>query len=150
MTDEPRVLLRVAGVMTVVVVAVAGAGVYDIVADDYAPVPLGVADVEGTWVAEGGGGARLVVRGNGSAELTREAQVAACGGPPGHDVRAAQATWTFGDADEPRVVHLELRDPDTADPCSFEFHVDDSGGRAAASGLGGDSFADYVRGNSLG
>ncbi|MDV5146457.1 hypothetical protein R1T08_20195 [Streptomyces sp. SBC-4] len=150
MTDEPRVLRRVAGVMTVVVVAVVGSGVYDIVADDHDPVPLGVADVEGAWIAESGSDARLVVRGDGSAELTREAHVAACGGPPEHDGRTARATWVFGDSDEPRVVHLELRDPDTADPCSCDLHVDDSGGRAAASDPDGSSFSDYVRSNSPG
>ncbi|CAM5506236.1 hypothetical protein [Streptomyces narbonensis] len=148
MTDEARVLLRVAGVLAMVVVAVAGADVYEIIADRDGTVALDVAEVERVWVAEDDGDARLVVRGDGSAELTPEAQLDACGWALGRDNgRTLRATWAFGDSDEPRMVFLELQDPDTAEPCYFDLYVADSSGRATLSGEG--AFATYARSDSL-
>ncbi|MFE1548196.1 hypothetical protein [Streptomyces sp. NPDC058718] len=144
MTDEARAMLRVAGVLAVVVATVVGSGLYEIFKVRDHMVPIDVADVEGTWIAEDHGDARLVVRGDGTAELTREAQAEACGWPPGRDTRAIRATWTFGDVDEPRLIHLELKypDPDTAYPCYFDLDIDPNG---QAGILGDGSYTAYVR-----
>ncbi|MFB7609956.1 hypothetical protein [Streptomyces gardneri] len=146
MTDTARALLRVVGVLAVVVAAVVGIGLYEIFKVRDYMVPIGVADVEGAWIAEEGNDARLVVREDGTAELTPEAQANVCGWPAGRDTRVIRAVWTFGDIDDPRLIHLELKypDPDTAYPCYFDLHVDPDG-QAGALGDGRGPYTAYVR-----
>ncbi|MET9953768.1 hypothetical protein ABZ135_19735 [Streptomyces sp. NPDC006339] len=125
---------------------VVGGAVYGIVAGGAGEVALGVDDVEGAWIAEDGGDPRLVIRADGSAELMPEAQVEACAWVPAGGGRAA-ATWAFGDTDDPRVVHVELRHPETAERCFFDLDVEDSGERATVYGERVPAaFDTYVRG----
>ncbi|MEU3481175.1 hypothetical protein ACI2LO_11460 [Streptomyces sp. NPDC033754] len=146
MTDGARALFRVAGVLAVVVAAAVGIGLYEIFKIRDYMVPIGVADVEGAWTAEEGGDARLVVRGDGTAELTSAAQADVCGWPAGRDTRVIRAAWTFGDIDDPRLIHLELKypDPDTAYPCYFDLYVDPDG-QAGVIGDGRGPYSAYVR-----
>ncbi|MER5206791.1 hypothetical protein [Streptomyces sp. NPDC002825] len=152
MTDVARVRPWVAGGMAVAVIAVVVGFGYDILTDlrGGGRSPLHVSDVEGVWIAAEDDGARLVVRGDGSAELTREAQADLCGGAPRPEPRAIPATWNFGDSDDPRLMNLEVRDPDSADPCCFDLTVDGSGARARVSGVsvGAGSISAFVRGDA--
>lgn len=145
MDDRTRTQLLVAGLVGVAVVAVLASFVYGVVGGED-EAPLRVADVEGTWTAEDGSGARLLIRADGSAEVTKEAQAKGCVWVMWHDGREVQAEWTFGDSDDPRTLHLELPGPETVDPCYFDLVVDGSGSLARASGPGVGAPDRYVRG----
>ncbi|MER7515207.1 hypothetical protein [Streptomyces sp. NPDC126499] len=148
MADEGRASLRMAGVMAAVVAVVVGGSVYGLVAESAGKAAIGVGDVEGAWIAEDDGDVRLVMRADGSAELEPKAQAEACAWVPAHDGRAA-ATWTFGDIDDPRVVHIEVRHPDTAERCYFDLDVAESGKRATVYGeQASPSVPTYVRGGT--
>ncbi|MFB6627950.1 hypothetical protein ACFCWD_21070 [Streptomyces sp. NPDC056374] len=141
MTHEARTLVRVTGVLAVVVATAVGIGLYNILRVPDYMVPIDTADVEGTWIAEEDGSARLVIRGDGTAELTPEAEATVCGWPTGRKTRVIRAAWTFGDADDPRLMHMEL---DAAYPCSFGFGVEPDG-QVGIVGGGDRPYTRYIR-----
>ncbi|MFZ3472203.1 hypothetical protein ACODT3_15375 [Streptomyces sp. 4.24] len=130
MDDRTRTQLLVAGLVGTAVAAVLASFVYGIVGGED-QTPLRVADVEGTWTAEDGGGARLFIRGDGSAEVSKEVQIRECAALMWADGRAVRAAWTFGDIDDPRTVFLRLQGPEAADTCHFDFTVADEGNRTS-------------------
>ncbi|MFD6891297.1 hypothetical protein [Streptomyces sp. NPDC059957] len=140
LSDSKREFLVVGGLLLLVIGALLGIIVHGLATqDDDDQVPLHVADVEGTWTSEDGTGARLLIRADGSVDVSKEAQIGGCGAPMWPDGRTVRAKWAFGDADDPRMVNLELRGPEAADACTFDFTVADEGNRTD------DQWRTYVR-----
>ncbi|MFD5147980.1 hypothetical protein [Streptomyces sp. NPDC058401] len=132
LSEPMRLFLQVAGLVLVAVLAVLGAAVYGLTAlDSKGEIALDVADVEGTWTAEDGSGARLVIRRDGSVELSKEAQIMDCAALMWADGRVAKGTWAFGDSDDPRMVFVKARGSAPGDACSFDFRVVDGGDRTS-------------------
>lgn len=148
MDDRTRTQLLVASLVGVAVAAVLASFVYGIAVPGTPGNGLHVADVEGAWTAEGDSRARLLIRADGSAEVTGEGQVKGCAALMWGDGRTAEATWVFGDTDDPRTVHLRLPGPDTASGCSFDLVVDDSGTGATSPAPPGAAGGRWVRGDT--
>ncbi|MCX5405298.1 hypothetical protein OHA37_15560 [Streptomyces sp. NBC_00335] len=145
MDDRSRTPLLVAGLAGVAVVAVLASFVHGVVGGED-EAPLRVADVEGTWTAEDDSRARLLIRADGSAEVSGEAQAKGCAVVMWSDGRSVEATWVFGDVDEPRTVHVDLPGHETVPPCSVDLVVKDSGIRASSSARAGAVPARWIRG----
>ncbi|MFF2777702.1 hypothetical protein ACFVU3_22650 [Streptomyces sp. NPDC058052] len=109
---------------------------------------LDVADVEGVWTEEGGGG-RLTIRGDGTASLTGASLSASCEWLMESVAQPAGLTWTFGDSDEPRALFMSFQEP-AAHSCGLYVGVDGSGERAIVhagnwADADGNRYSDYVR-----
>ncbi|MFJ5709212.1 hypothetical protein [Streptomyces sp. NPDC093105] len=137
--------------MTTALAVAAGALAW--VAADVLIVPadrrsLDVADVEGVWTEEDGGG-RLTIRGDGTASLTGASLSASCEWLMESVAQPAGLTWKLGDIDEPRALFMSFQDP-AAQSCSLYVDVDGSGERATVhadhwADADGNRYSDYVR-----
>ncbi|MFZ3499647.1 hypothetical protein ACODT5_41675 [Streptomyces sp. 5.8] len=133
MDDRTRTSLLVAGLVGVAVVAVLASFVHGIAGGE-GKAPLHVADVQGTWTFEDGTGARLLIRADGSVEVSKDAQIRECGVLMWPEGQVAKARWAFGDVDDPRMVSVELPGAEPGRTCRFDFTVADEGNRTAGPG----------------